>query len=86
MSEKVATIFRAFNRKDKSMSITRVIFVGSNDNQVFENFTFNSTYLAKPSKSGFITVLDDTGTLVEMPVANFELKINEYTKELAYVS
>ena len=68
------------------MSITRVIFIGSDDNQVYENFTFNSTYLAKPSKSGYLTVLDDTGTLVEMPVTNFELKISEYVKELAYVS
>jgi hypothetical protein len=86
MSEKVATINRVIERKDIAMSITRVVFMGSDVNQVYENFTFKSTYLAKPSKNGFLTVLDDTGTWVEMPVANFELKLSEYVKELAYVS
>ena len=52
MNEKVATINRAFKRKDIPMSITRVIFIGSHDDQVFENFTVNSTYLAKPSRTG----------------------------------
>ena len=37
MNEKVATILRDFKRKDKYMSITRVIFIGSNDDQVYEN-------------------------------------------------
>ena len=86
MNEKVATINRDTKRKDITMSITRVVFIGSDDNQVFENLTFKSTYLAKLSRNGFLTVLDDTGTLVEMPVANFELKLSEYVKELAYVS
>ena len=86
MIEKVATILRDIKRKDESMSITRVIFIGSNDNQVYENLTINSTYLAKPSKNGYLTVLDDTGTLVETPISNFELKIDEYAKELIYVS
>ena len=86
MNEKVVTINRDTKGKDITMSITRVVFIGSDDNQVFENLTFKSTYLAKPSRNGFLTVLDDTGTLVEMPVANFELKLSEYVKELAYVS
>ena len=86
MNEKVATINRDSKRKDITMSITRVVYMGSDDNQVYENFTFKSTYLAKPSRNGYLTVLDDTGSLVEMPVANFELKLSEYVKELAYVS
>ena len=86
MNEKVATINRDSKRKDITMSITRVVYMGSDDNQVYENFTFKSTYLAKPSRNGNLTVLDDTGSLVEMPVANFELKLSEYVKELAYVS
>jgi len=87
MNEKVATIFRDTKRKDESMSITRVIFIGSkDDDHVYENLTINSTYLAKPSKNGYLTVLDDTGTLVETPISNFELKIDEYAKELVYVS
>ena len=85
MNEKVATINRAFKRKDIPMSIMRVIFKGSQDDQVFDNFTVNSVYLAKPYKNGSLTVLDDTGTLVEMPTANFEMKINESAKELVYV-
>ena len=86
MNEKVATINRDSKRKDITMSITRVVYMGSDDNQVYENFTFKSTYLAKASRNGYLTVLDDTGSLVEMPVANFELKLSEYVKELAYVS
>ena len=86
MNEKVATINRDIKRKDITMSITRVVYMGSDDNQVYENFTFKSTYLAKPSRNGYLTVLDDTGSLVEMPVTNFELKLSEYVKELAYVS
>ena len=86
MNEKVATINRDSKRKDITMSITRVVYMGSDDNQVYENFTFKSTYLAKPSRNGYLTVLDDTGSLVEMPVTNFELKLSEYVKELAYVS
>ena len=86
MNEKVATINRDSKRKDITMSITRVVYMGSDDNQVYENFTFKSKYLAKPSRNGFLTVLDYTGTLVEMPIYFFELKIDEYAGELIYIS
>lgn len=63
------------------MSITKVLYKGPTNDQVNENLTINSVYLAKPSRIGFLTVLDDTATLVEMPAGYFALPISQPINE-----
>ncbi len=85
MNEKVATILRVISRKEFFMSTFKVVFIGSKDNQVYENFTPHFTYPARYSKVGYLTVIDDTGTLTEMPVTKFDIQNNYYSRNwLAY--
>ena len=50
------------------MKTIKVIYKGSPDE---ENFTFNETYLARKADAGRITVLSDSGTLIEMQEEQF---------------
>jgi hypothetical protein len=85
MSEKVATILRVKTGKELHMDSFKVVFIRANDNKVYGNFTANSIYLARYSKVGYLTVIDDTGTLTEMPVTKFDIQNHYYSRNwLAY--
>lgn len=67
------------------MKTIKVIYKGARDGKDYDDFTFNQTYLAQPLTEGFILVLNDSGTLVEMPTIDFDFNTNGYSRNwLAY--
>jgi hypothetical protein len=70
---------------EDSMDSLKVVFIASQDSHLYQNFTPNFTYSARYSKLGYLTVLDDTGTLTEMPISKFDIRNNYYSRNwIAY--
>src|ERR1039457_3748299 len=67
------------------MKTIKVIYKGARDGKDYDDFTYNQTYLAQELTEGFILVLNDKGTLVEMPSIDFDFNSNGYSRNwLAY--
>ncbi len=67
------------------MAALKVVFIASDDKHLYQNFTPNFTYSARYAKLGYLTVLDDTGTLTEVPVTKFDIQNHYYSRNwLAY--
>ncbi len=67
------------------MKTIKVIYKGARDGKDYDDFTYNQTYLAQPLTEGFVLVLNDRGTLVEMPTIDFDFNTNGYSRNwLAY--
>ena len=59
------------------MKIIKVIYKGPRDGRDYDDFTFDNVYLAKESREGFLTVLNDSGLLVELPTIDFDFTQQE---------
>ena len=62
------------------MKTLKVVYQGFRNGQTSEDFTLNQTYLARDTKPGFISVLNDKGLIVEMPCADFDFGGEWYSR------